>query len=65
MPRVNGYEATRQIKQINSDIPIIALTAFGMVGDEEKASEAGCDGYLSNPVNKMTLMEKMAEFVNI
>ena len=65
MPRINGYEATRHIKLINKDIPIIALTAIAMSGDEFKATEAGCDGYLSKPVSKKSLIEKMAEFVTI
>ncbi len=65
MPRVNGYDATRQIKLLNKEIPIIALTAFAMTGDEEKASVAGCDGYLSKPVSKKSLIDKLAEYVTI
>ncbi len=65
MPEVDGFEATRQIKLINREIPIIAITAFAMSGDEAKALAAGCDGYLSKPISKKSLMEKMAEFVEI
>ncbi|MCX6320975.1 MAG: response regulator [Bacteroidia bacterium] len=65
MPEVNGLEATRQIKLINQDVPIIAITAYAMSGDEERILAAGCDGYLSKPINKKILLEKMAEFIKI
>lgn len=65
MPGVDGLEATRQIKLINQDVPIIAITAYAMSGDEERILAAGCDGYISKPISKKILMEKMAEFINI
>ena len=49
MPEMNGYEATRQIRQFNKDIIIIAQTAYGLSGDREKAIKAGCDDYISKP----------------
>ena len=52
MPGMNGHEATRLIRQFNNDIVIIAQTAFALSGDSEKAIEAGCNGYISKPVNK-------------
>ena len=52
MPDLNGYEATRQIRQFNKDVVIIAQTAFGLSGDREKAIEAGCNDYMSKPINK-------------
>jgi len=63
MPEIDGLEATRQIKLINPDIPIIAITAYAMSGDEERVLSAGCDGYLSKPISKEKLLSKMAEFV--
>jgi PAS domain S-box-containing protein len=63
MPEIDGLEATRQIKMINPDIPIIAITAYAMSGDEERILGAGCDGYLSKPISKERLLNKMAEFV--
>jgi CheY-like chemotaxis protein len=51
MPKLNGLEATKQIKAKNPDVKIIAETAFAMVDDERKAFEAGCDAYISKPIN--------------
>jgi len=57
MPDMDGYEATRQIRQFNKDVIIIAQTAFGFSGDREKAIEAGCNDYISKPINKTLLFE--------
>ena len=56
LPGLNGYEATRQIRQFNKDLIIIAQTAFGLKGDKEKALEAGCNDYISKPINKIELL---------
>ena len=50
LPDLNGYEATRQIRQFNKDVVIIAQTAFGLSGDREKAIAAGCNAYISKPI---------------
>ncbi len=50
MPGISGYEATTQIRKFNKEIVIIALTAFGLSGDREKAIEAGCTDYMSKPI---------------
>jgi PAS domain S-box-containing protein len=50
MPIMNGYEATRQIRQFNKDVIIIAQTAYGLSGDREKAIGAGCNDYISKPI---------------
>lgn len=55
MPVMDGYTATRQIKQYNSNIPIVAQTAHAMVDDKEKALSAGCDDYISKPINRKAL----------
>jgi PAS domain S-box-containing protein len=65
MPEMDGFEATRQIKLINTDVYIIAITAYAMSGDEARIMASGCDGYLSKPINKKSLLEKISEFVKI
>jgi len=52
MPEMNGYEATRQIRQFNKEMIIIAQTAYALSGDREKAIEAGCNDYISKPILK-------------
>ena len=65
LPVVDGWEATRRIKANAAlhHIPIIALTAHAMTGDEAKAREAGCDDYLSKPINEDLLFEKLRHFL--
>jgi CheY-like chemotaxis protein len=61
LPVLDGWEATRRIKgnPATKSIPIIALTAHAMQGDEEKAREAGCNDYDTKPVELPRLLEKM------
>ena len=56
MPDMNGYEAARQIRQFNKTVVIIAQTAFGLTGDRKKAIDAGCNDYLSKPIDNVLLM---------
>lgn len=63
LPQMNGYEATRQIKNEFPDIPVIIQTAYVMKGDKEKALEAGCDDYLAKPVRLKVLREKIREYL--
>jgi CheY-like chemotaxis protein len=65
MPDIDGFEATRQIKLLNRKVSIIAITAYAMSGDEERTISAGCDGYLSKPLNKKILLEKIEEFISL
>ncbi len=57
LPLIDGYEATKVIKQINPGIPIIAQTAYAMTGDREKAFSAGCDDYITKPLDLKKLQE--------
>ena len=61
LPVIDGWEATRRIKadERTRGIPIIALTAHAMQGDEQKAREAGCDDYDTKPVELLRLLEKI------
>ena len=62
LPEMNGYEASRQIRQFNQDVVIIAQTAFGLAGDREKAIEAGCNDYIAKPINKRELMALILKY---
>jgi two-component system cell cycle response regulator DivK len=65
LPVIDGWEATRLIKANAAlqHIPIIALTAHAMTGDEEKARESGCDDYLSKPIDEDLLFQKLSHFL--
>ncbi len=56
MPVMNGIDATRAIRKINKDIPIIAQTAFTLSGDREIVMDAGCTAFISKPINKENLL---------
>jgi PAS domain S-box-containing protein len=51
LPAMDGYDATRQIRMFNKDLIIIAQTAFGLTGEKDKALKAGCNDYISKPIN--------------
>jgi len=62
MPGVDGYEATRQIRQFNTKVIIIAQTAYALLGDRENAIESGCNDYISKPINKDQFMDLMRKY---
>lgn len=57
MPEMDGYEATAEIRKFNTDIVIIAQTAFALSGDKEKVLQAGCNAYIKKPIRKDELFE--------
>jgi CheY-like chemotaxis protein len=57
LPKMNGYEATRKIREFNKDVIIIAQTAYGLSSDKENSLEAGCNDYISKPIKKADLVE--------
>lgn len=57
MPLMNGYEATKQIKNLRPNLPIIAQTAFALLGDKKKSLDHGCDDYVAKPIKKETLVK--------
>jgi len=66
LPIMDGWEATRKIKSTknNAQMPIIGLSAHAMAGDRERALEAGCDDYLTKPVDEDLLFEMLAKYLN-
>jgi CheY-like chemotaxis protein len=67
MPVMDGWEATKKIRQleVGKQIPIIALTAQAMAGDEQKALAAGCDDYLAKPIVDLSVVRtKMERLLN-
>jgi PAS domain S-box-containing protein len=65
MPVINGYLATKEIKDIRKDVPVIAQTAYAMAGEREKSISAGCDDYLSKPIKPRDLIAAVARFLDI
>lgn len=65
LPKIDGLEVTRRLKQQESfrSVPIVALTAHAMRGDREKALEAGCDGFISKPINVRSLPEQIRSYL--
>ena len=64
MPVMGGLDATRQIRNFQSELPIIALTAYVSVADENAAYDAGCDEFMSKPVNREKLLGLMHQILS-
>ncbi|HOI31192.1 MAG TPA: ATP-binding protein, partial [Bacteroidales bacterium] len=63
LPRTNGYEATEAIKKLRPDIPVIAQTAYAMDIEIQKAQQAGCDAYITKPIDRHQLLETIFSFL--
>ena len=65
MPKMDGYEATREIRKFNNDVIIIAQTAFAMSGDADKAIKSGCNNYISKPIKNGVLNTMIQEYFRL
>ena len=63
LPVMDGYEAARQIRKRYKTLPIIGLSSNAMKSDSEKAIEAGCNDYLTKPIDEDLLMKKLQEYL--
>jgi CheY-like chemotaxis protein len=65
LPGTDGFTLTGQLKNdaATRDIPIVAMTAYAMNGDEDRAIAAGCDGYMSKPIDPGTFAERVKTFI--
>lgn len=63
MPVMDGLEATRQIRAVLPDLPIIALTANAFDSDRQKAFDAGCNDFVSKPVNAAVCLQIIAKYI--
>ncbi len=65
LPRMDGLKATRALKkdEETKDIPIAALTAYAMKGDEDKIRSAGCDGYITKPIDTREFLKRITEYL--
>ena len=64
MPKIDGLDATREIRKFNKKIPIIAFTAYAMPADQEKARKAGCTNFIAKPIKKDKLLGKLDYYLN-
>jgi len=65
LPEVSGLEVTKWLKEDDDlrHIPVIAVTAFAMKGDEERIREGGCEAYISKPISVVTFLDTVRQFI--
>lgn len=63
LPLIDGFEATRQIREFRNDVPIIAQSAYSKISDINKAKESGCDDYITKPISMEALYEVLAKYL--
>lgn len=64
MPGMNGYEATKKIRELNKKVPVIAQTAFAMAGEKEKIMESGCDDYIAKPIKYDQILSLIGKYMS-
>ena len=65
MPMMDGYETTQILKIEHPELPIIAQTAYALKGEREKSLAAGCDNYISKPINSQELLAVLSKYLNL
>ncbi len=65
LPDMDGIEVLKAIRnsEVNSDIPIIAMTSYAMSGDRERLLQAGCNGYIEKPIDPAAIMNQIREII--
>jgi two-component system, cell cycle response regulator DivK len=63
LPDINGYEVTKKLRSLGYTLPIIAQTAYAMVGDRDLAIKSGCDDYISKPLSPAQLISLMEKYL--
>ncbi len=63
MPIMNGYEATAAIRKLSTAVPIVAITAFAFESDRQQALDAGCTDFMTKPVSRQILNEKIDQYL--
>jgi CheY-like chemotaxis protein len=65
LPGIDGLETTKRIRASGADgnTPIIAITSYAMIGDKERALEAGCTGYIEKPINPDTVLSEIEKYL--
>jgi len=65
LPVLDGYAVARELRKQQAlyDVPIVAVTSYAMTGDRERTLEAGCTGYMEKPIDPLTFMEKIAQYL--
>ena len=63
LPGIDGLELTKQVKALESSIPVIAYTSYAMAGDKERCLQSGCDEYVSKPIDLDAFMETVFRYI--
>jgi signal transduction histidine kinase/CheY-like chemotaxis protein len=63
MPNMDGYEATLAIKKLNKDVPVIAQTSFAMTNEKDMCMHAGCDDFITKPLDLDSLLAKISQYI--
>ncbi len=63
MPKMNGYEATRKIKELRPNVPVVAQTAFAFANEKKRILESGCNYYLKKPLQRNEIFKVLSDYL--